>query len=107
MSLDPYRLLQPLLRRFDAETSHGFALAVLRSGALRVAYSSEPNGPSLTTTLWGRRFSNPLGLAAGFDKNAIAVDAALNLGFGFVEVGGVTPQPQEGNPRPRLFRLDE
>ena len=55
----------------------------------------------------GSRFPNPVGLAAGFDKNAEAVDAALALGFGFVEVGSVTPLPQPGNPRPRLFRLAE
>jgi dihydroorotate dehydrogenase len=53
----------------------------------------------------GRKFSNPIGLAAGFDKNAEAVDSLLGLGFGFVEVGSVTPVPQEGNPKPRIFRL--
>ncbi len=58
-------------------------------------------------SLWGRRFANPLGLAAGFDKDAEAVDGLLGLGFGFVEVGSVTPQPQPGNPTPRVFRLPE
>jgi dihydroorotate dehydrogenase len=61
----------------------------------------------LGTTLWGRSFPNPIGLAAGFDKDARAADALLGLGFGLVEVGSVTPRPQPGNPRPRLFRLPE
>ena len=58
-------------------------------------------------TVWGRRFANPLGLAAGFDKDAQAVDGLLGMGFGAVEVGSITPQPQPGNPQPRVFRLPE
>src|SRR5262249_41480623 len=63
--------------------------------------------PSLRVEALGLIFANPLGLAAGFDKNAVAIDALLALGFGFVEAGTVTPQPQPGNPKPRLFRLTE
>ena len=59
------------------------------------------------TNLWGKQFSNPVGLAAGFDKDGVAVDGMLKTGFGFVEVGSVTPKPQPGNPKPRLFRLVE
>lgn len=59
------------------------------------------------TTVWGKEFSNPVGLAAGFDKDGVAVDGMLKTGFGFVEIGSVTPQPQPGNPKPRLFRLME
>ncbi len=66
-----------------------------------------PDDPILTIRLWGHDFSNPIGLAAGFDKNAESPDALLRLGFGFIEVGTVTPRPQAGNPRPRLFRLPE
>ena len=58
-------------------------------------------------TVWGQHFSNPIGLAAGFDKHAEAYPGMLNMGFGFVEVGSVTPKPQPGNPRPRVFRLSE
>ncbi len=65
-----------------------------------------PDDPALALRAFGLNFPNPVGLAAGFDKNALVPDALLRLGFGFVEVGGVTPLPQEGNPRPRLFRLE-
>ena len=57
--------------------------------------------------MWGRRFSNPIGLAAGFDKHAEAYQGMMGMGFSFVEIGSVTPKPQEGNPRPRVFRLSE
>jgi dihydroorotate dehydrogenase len=66
-----------------------------------------PDPPLLAVRLWGRVLNNPIGLAAGFDKNAEVVDALVGLGFGLVEVGSVTPRPQDGNPRPRLFRLSE
>ena len=59
------------------------------------------------TTVWGKQFENPIGLAAGFDKNGEAVDGMLKMGFGFVEVGSITPQPQPGNPKPRMFRLTQ
>jgi dihydroorotate dehydrogenase len=66
-----------------------------------------PDPPSLKVNIWGRELTNPIGLAAGFDKNAEVPDAMLAMGFGLVEIGSVTPKPQPGNPRPRLFRLSE
>jgi len=69
--------------------------------------SAKPRPPDAQTTVWGRRFLNPLGLAAGFDKDAEAVDGLLGMGFGFVEVGSITPLPQPGNDKPRVFRLPE
>ncbi|UAK24577.1 quinone-dependent dihydroorotate dehydrogenase [Sphingomonas nostoxanthinifaciens] len=97
-----YPLLRPLLFRMDAERAHHFALAALaRMPARRPAYD-----PGLAVTVAGIDFPSPVGLAAGLDKDAAAADALLGLGFGSVEVGTVTPQPQAGNPRPRLFRLE-
>jgi dihydroorotate dehydrogenase len=97
--------LLPLMRRFDPERAHDIALFALRLGlAGRVA---EHDDPVLAVAALGRQFGNPIGLAAGFDKNAVAVSALMRLGFGFVETGTVTPRPQAGNPRPRLFRLTE
>lgn len=94
----------PLLRRLDPERAHRLALSVLRLGlAGRV---EGPDDPALAVDVLGRRFPNPIGLAAGFDKDAVAVAPLMRLGFGFVEAGTVTPRPQAGNPRPRLFRLD-
>ena len=101
-----YRIAGPLLRRFvPAEAAHRVTVQALRLGLGRPA--AVPDDRVLATRVWGRDFPNPLGLAAGFDKNAEAVDALLRLGFGFVEVGTVTPRPQPGNPKPRLFRLPE
>jgi dihydroorotate dehydrogenase len=94
--------LMPLARLLDAETAHGLALRALRAG---LAGRAEP--VPLPLEAMGLSFRNPLGLAAGFDKNAVAVRPLFALGFGFVEVGTVTPRPQAGNPRPRLFRLAE
>jgi dihydroorotate dehydrogenase len=94
-----------LLRRLDPETAHGLALAALRRGLARAP--GPVTSPRLATSLAGLSLPNPVGVAAGFDKNAVAVDATLAAGFGFVEVGAVTPRPQPGNPRPRLFRLPE
>jgi len=104
--IDPYRLVFPILRRFDTEQAHRFAIWGLKSGLAAKFYPPAADDPILATTVWGRTFANPLGLAAGFDKNAEVPDAALALGFGFAEVGGVTPRPQSGNPPPRLFRLE-
>jgi len=94
----------PLLRRMDAERAHDLALRALRLGL--AGRDATPDDPSLAVTVLGRRFANPIGLAAGFDKNATAVAGLARLGFGFVEAGTVTPRPQPGNPRPRLFRLE-
>jgi dihydroorotate dehydrogenase len=93
----------PLLRALDPERAHGLALAALRAG---LGPATGPVAtPRLATTLAGLALPNPLGLAAGMDKNATAVAALSRTGFGFVEVGAATPRPQAGNPRPRLFRL--
>ncbi|KAJ1898580.1 dihydroorotate dehydrogenase [Kickxella alabastrina] len=94
----------PLLRLMDAEAAHDLAITALKHGVHPV--DRKPDDPLLATTLWGKRLGNPVGLAAGFDKNAEAVDALFALGFGAVEVGSVTPVAQQGNPRPRLFRAD-
>ena len=91
-----------LLRLLPPEPAHSVALACLRLGLAPTAAAPDP---MLANRLWGRDFPSPLGLAAGFDKNGQAIDAALRLGFGFVEIGSVTPRPQAGNKRPRLFRL--
>ena len=100
-----YRYARPLLRLLDPETAHRATITALRLGLVRRA--EQPAAPSLRTRVWGLTFPNPVGLAAGFDKDAEVTDAMLSLGFGFVEAGTVTPRPQPGNPRPRLFRLAE
>jgi dihydroorotate dehydrogenase len=97
--------LMPLLRGLDAETAHGLALKALAAGL--AGRDPGADDPALATTALGLRFRNPVGLAAGFDKDAVAVAPLMRLGFGFVEAGTVTPRPQPGNPRPRLFRLAE
>ncbi len=99
------KLAMALLAGLDPERAHGLALAALRLGLAGQAH--EADDPILATEAFGLRFSNPIGLAAGFDKDARAVAPLMRLGFGFVEAGGVTPLPQKGNPRPRLFRLAE
>ncbi len=98
-------LALPLLRRLPPEMAHRLTLGALRRGL--APHRPEPDPPELAMTLWGRRFANPIGLAAGFDKNAEVMAAMLRFGFGFVECGTLTPRPQAGNPRPRLFRLEE
>lgn len=105
------RLLLPILFRFDAETIHHFATSALKimlavpgfSALARRFYTV--NDPALARTVFGITFPNPVGMAAGFDKNAEHVSELADLGFGFVEIGTVTPRPQPGNPEPRLFRL--
>lgn len=100
--VDLFPIVRPLLHRLDPETAHDVTLRALKMGlGPRVG---APDDPILAIDLWGRRFANPIGLAAGFDKNAEVVGPMLRLGFGFVEVGSVTPQPQAGNPKPRLMR---
>ena len=100
-----YRVAWPLLRLLPPETAHGLALRALARGLVPAGRRRE--FPALRTRVWDIDLANPIGLAAGFDKDAVATDALLALGFGFVEVGTVTPRPQTGNPRPRLFRLIE
>lgn len=101
-----YALLRALLFRLDAETSHNLSLSAMsalhRLHLLGLLAAKVPDAP---VTVMGIRFANPLGLAAGLDKNGDHVDALGRLGFGFVELGTVTPRPQPGNPKPRLFRL--
>ncbi|MGB7240608.1 MAG: quinone-dependent dihydroorotate dehydrogenase [Sulfitobacter sp.] len=93
------------LRRIDPETSHGLALRALQAG---LGYAPGPvTSPRLATNLAGLALANPIGLAAGFDKNAEAIGPLSQAGFGFIEMGAATPLPQPGNPRPRLFRLTE
>src|SRR6201996_3764152 len=106
-----YPLIKPLLFQFDPEKVHHFVTANLKR------FNRFPGGAALSRALWnlddkklerdvfGVHFKNPVGLAAGFDKNAEMIGEMANLGFGFVEVGTVTPLPQPGNPRPRMFRL--
>jgi dihydroorotate dehydrogenase len=98
------RLARPLLRALDPETAHSLAVAALKFGPRR---PSAPANPRLAVRAFGLNFPNPIGIAAGFDKQAEVPDALLGLGFGFVEVGTVTPLPQSGNPRPRIFRLEQ
>ena len=95
----------PLLRRLDPERAHRLALAGLRAGL--GGRGPGPADPLLATEALGLRFPTPIGLAAGFDKDAEALAPLARLGFGFLEAGTVTPRPQPGNPRPRLFRLEE
>jgi dihydroorotate dehydrogenase len=98
-----FQLLRPLLFSIEAERAHRLTIAMLRG----LPASAPRHDPALAVTVAGLDFPSPIGLAAGVDKNAEVPDAFLSLGFGFVEVGTLTPQPQGGNPRPRLFRLVE
>lgn len=100
-----YDFAAPLLRKFEPEAAHAVTLYALKRGL--VPQPRLNPDPILAQNLWGLHFPNPVGLAAGFDKNAEVVDAMLRLGFGFVEIGSVTPRPQSGNPRPRVFRLPD
>src|ERR1700712_709132 len=94
----------PLLRWMDPERAHLLALQALRLGL--AGCDGEPDDPALGIDTLGMHFANPIGLAAGFDKNVVAAAALMRLGFGFVETGTVTPRPQPGNPAPRVFRLE-
>jgi len=97
------RFARPLLRALDPEDAHALTIRALRLAPLPKA---APDDPRLAVKAFGLTFPNPVGVAAGLDKNAEVPDALLRLGFGFVEVGTITPRPQPGNPRPRLFRLE-
>ena len=98
-----YALLRPLLFRLDPETAHRLSLATLDALTLLLP-GRLPRSPR---RVMGLEFPNPVGLAAGLDKDGEHIDALGRLGFGFIEAGTVTPRPQPGNPRPRLFRLPE
>ena len=103
------RLVRPVLFRFDPERIHRWICILLKiplvSKSLSFFYSY--HSPSLRRTIAGLGFENPLGLAAGFDKNALLVDQLADIGFGFIEIGTVTPKAQAGNDKPRLFRLPQ
>ncbi len=99
---DPYKtLIRPLLFRVDPERAHSLAIRILPL----LPEAAKPGGIPLSTELFGCSFPNPIGLAAGFDKDGSRLQHLHRLGFGFAEVGTVTPSPQRGNPKPRLFRL--
>ena len=106
-----YPLVRNILFGFDAEAVHYFAMNSLKKGCSvqpvkKLLQSSfQFNHPSLQKNVFGLNFKNPVGLGAGFDKNALFLDELEVLGFGFVEIGTVTPKPQAGNDKPRLFRL--
>jgi dihydroorotate dehydrogenase len=101
-----FKLARPALMFLDPERAHGVTIRALKLGFARTL-PHPPDDPVLATTVWDLRFPNPVGLAAGFDKHAEVCDAALALGFGFVEAGTVTPRPQPGNSGQRLYRLAE
>ncbi|MCF1483400.1 MULTISPECIES: quinone-dependent dihydroorotate dehydrogenase [Rhizobium/Agrobacterium group] len=102
--IDPFkRFARPGLFLFDAETAHGLSIAGLKTSLMPKCHL--PDDPRLAQTVAGLHFPNPLGMAAGYDKNAEVPDELLGLGFGFAEVGTLTPKPQRGNPKPRIFRL--
>ena len=97
-----YGLGQALLQALEPERAHDLAVKSLELGLYPRA--TAPDDPRLAQTIWGLKFRNPLGLAAGFDKDARVSAPLLATGFGFVEVGTLTPKPQKGNPPPRIFR---
>ncbi len=103
--MDLYPLARPLLRCIEPEAAHRMTISALKLGLVRG--TSRPDDPVLACNVFGIAFPNPIGLAAGFDKDAEVPDVMLALGFGFVEAGTVTPRPQPGNPGKRLYRLDE
>jgi dihydroorotate dehydrogenase len=103
--IDPYRLARPMLFRMDPEKAHELALAMLKNG---LPVKTAPDiDPVLRIKVAGLDFANPIGLAAGFDKQAEVMQGILDLGFGYTELGSILRHPQPGNPRPRLFRVPE
>lgn len=99
---DIYNIASPLLFRLDPERAHDITLRLMKAGlGPRIPAVEDP---ALRVTLWDKVFPNPVGIAAGFDKNAEIIGPLLRLGFGFAEIGTVTPKPQHGNPKPRIFR---
>ena len=101
--IDPFLLAKPFLHFLDPESAHEMTLCLLETGL--VPGQPRDDDPILGVQLFGRALRNPIGLAAGFDKNGRVYDLMAAHGFGFAEIGGVTPRPQRGNPRPRVFRL--
>jgi len=109
-AMNLYPLIKPLLFQLDPENAHHFTIHNLQLAGkfpflLPLVAGSQPNDPRLHRNFWGLDFPNPIGLAAGLDKNGEVIDEMGAMGFGFVEIGTVTPKPQPGNDKPRLFRL--
>lgn len=100
-----YKLGSPLLHALPPETAHELSLRALEMGLF--PRQREPDPATLSVNVWGLSFPNPIGIAAGFDKEGRVADAILAMGCGFAEIGTVTPKPQPGNPKPRVFRLPE
>lgn len=100
-----FTLARPFIHLLPPETAHNLGLWALKNNLLPAA--APTHFPELITHAFGLTFTSPIGLAAGFDKNAVAINSLLKQGFGFVEAGTVTPRPQPGNPKPRIFRLSD
>ncbi|KAK9333092.1 Dihydroorotate dehydrogenase-domain-containing protein [Lipomyces starkeyi] len=100
-----YFLVPAIRWTTDAETAHRFAIEAMKAGVYPVDRSADAEDPDLEVEVFGKKLSSPIGLAAGFDKNAEAIDPLFAMGFSYVEVGSITPKPQPGNPQPRFFRL--
>ncbi|MGE0109382.1 MAG: quinone-dependent dihydroorotate dehydrogenase [Bdellovibrionales bacterium] len=103
--IDPYPLIRPFLFLLDPEFAHEMTMKTLKWGL--GPHFHGPDDEILKTELWGLHFPNPIHLAAGLDKQATVIDECMGFGFGSIEIGGVTPEPQAGNPRPRMFRIKE
>ena len=100
-----FNIIRPLIFKFSPEVAHSLAIKALKLN--NISYSKPIDNHILETTFCEKKLSSPIGVAAGFDKNAEVYNPLFNLGFGFVEVGTITPKPQFGNPKPRVFRLEE
>ena len=101
-----FSFIKPLLFKLDPETAHNLAIKTLKLNCFPSAFFRIDNEDMLKINLFGKTFSNPIGLAAGFDKSAEVYNPIFKFGFGFVKVGTVTPFKQYGNPKPRIFRLE-
>ena len=99
--------LRSLIFKLDPETAHNLAIKSLKFNFIPNILDREKNNPLFETKLFNKKLENPIGMAAGFDKNAEVYNSLFKLGFGFVEVGTITPLRQYGNPKPRVFRLEE
>ena len=99
--------LRSLIFKIDPEIAHSLAIKSLKFNFTSTIFDENKNNPMFQTTLFGKQIDNPIGMAAGFDKNAEVYNPLFKLGFGFVEVGTVTPLKQYGNSKPRIFRLEE
>ena len=101
-----FSLIKPLLFKLDPEAAHNLAIKSLKLNYLPKSFFNVENEEMLEINLFNKKFPNPIGLAAGFDKSAEIYNSIFKFGFGFVEVGTVTPSKQYGNPKPRIFRLE-